>query len=132
MLAADRTIHRFTPAAGRLLNLLPSDVGRNIAAMNFKIDVPDLNQLLGMPSAHGDMRSSGAIDHRNFVTAVQARAGEAIFENLFGQIFAAYNAEAEVREKFWNAREQADAVNAMPACFLYEREHDLVSGSAFA
>ena len=83
-----------------------------------------------MRSARGDMRSGGAIDHRNFVTAVQARAGEAIFKNLVGQIFAPSHAEAELSKEFWNTREQADAVNAMSACFLYQREHNLVSGAA--
>ena len=83
-----------------------------------------------MRSTRRDMRNGGAIDHRNFVTAVQAWAGEAILENLVRQIFAAANAEAELSKEFWNTREQADAVNAMSACFLYQREHNLVSGAA--
>jgi two-component system CheB/CheR fusion protein len=46
MLSADLRIRRFTPAAERVLHLIPSDVGRPIGDLRLKIDVPDLQSLL--------------------------------------------------------------------------------------
>jgi two-component system CheB/CheR fusion protein len=39
-------IRRFTPSAGRLLNLLPGDIGRPIGNIKLAVDVPDLEPLV--------------------------------------------------------------------------------------
>ena len=44
ILGADRRIRRFTPAAERLLNLIPSDVGRPIGDIKTNIDAPELDR----------------------------------------------------------------------------------------
>src|SRR5262249_53425569 len=46
MLGSDLKIRRFTPQAERMLNLLPSDVGRPIGDFRLKIHVPDLEKLV--------------------------------------------------------------------------------------
>ncbi len=46
ILGADRRIRRFTPAAEKLLNLIPTDVGRPISDIKPNIDVPDLDRLI--------------------------------------------------------------------------------------
>jgi two-component system CheB/CheR fusion protein len=46
MLGSDLRIRRFTPAAGKILNLLPSDVSRPIGDLRPADDVPDLESLL--------------------------------------------------------------------------------------
>ncbi|HEY1207071.1 MAG: chemotaxis protein CheB [Bryobacteraceae bacterium] len=46
ILGADRRIRRFTPAAEKLLNLIPSDVGRPIGDIKPNIDVPELGGLI--------------------------------------------------------------------------------------
>ena len=45
MLGNDLRIRRFTPHAEKILNLLPTDVGRPISDFRLKINVPDLVQL---------------------------------------------------------------------------------------
>ena len=45
-LGIDLCIRRFTPAAGKLLNLLPGDVGRAIGNLKLPIEVPDLEALI--------------------------------------------------------------------------------------
>jgi two-component system CheB/CheR fusion protein len=45
MLGNDLHIRRFTPHAEKILNLLPSDVGRPMSDFRLKISVPDLVQL---------------------------------------------------------------------------------------
>jgi len=45
MLGNDLRIRRFTPQAEKVLNLLPTDVGRPLSDFKTKIDVPDLEQL---------------------------------------------------------------------------------------
>jgi two-component system CheB/CheR fusion protein len=46
MLGNDLRIRRFTPQAEKVLNLLPTDVGRPISDFKPKIEVPDLEQML--------------------------------------------------------------------------------------
>ena len=46
MVGTDLRIRRFTPAAGRLLNVMSSDVGRLITDLRLCIDVPDIEALL--------------------------------------------------------------------------------------
>ncbi|MBS3908497.1 MAG: SpoIIE family protein phosphatase [Actinobacteria bacterium] len=46
MLGNDLRIRRFTPTAERILNIIPSDVGRPIGDIRLKIDAPDLEQLI--------------------------------------------------------------------------------------
>ncbi len=46
MVGTDLRIRRFTPAAGRLLNVMNSDVGRLITDLRLCIDVPDLDAQL--------------------------------------------------------------------------------------
>jgi len=46
MVDSDLRLRRFTPAADKLLNLIPTDVGRPLLDINPNIEVPDLNDLL--------------------------------------------------------------------------------------
>jgi two-component system CheB/CheR fusion protein len=65
MLGLDGRIRRFTPAAARLMNLLPTDVDRPIRDIRFDLDVPDLVTLglesvdTGMPRTREVRESSG-------------------------------------------------------------------------
>ncbi len=45
MLGNDLRIRRFTPQAEKVLNLLPTDVGRPVSDFKPKIDIPDLEEL---------------------------------------------------------------------------------------
>jgi two-component system, chemotaxis family, CheB/CheR fusion protein len=47
MVGRDLRIRRFTPAAERLFKVIPSDVGRLITDLKLRVDVPDLEELLG-------------------------------------------------------------------------------------
>jgi signal transduction histidine kinase len=46
ILGSDLRIRRFTPAAEKVLNLIPGDVGRPIRDINFKIEIPNLERTL--------------------------------------------------------------------------------------
>lgn len=46
ILGRDLRLRRFTPAAERLLNLIPADVGRPIGDIKLRLNAPDVEQLL--------------------------------------------------------------------------------------
>ena len=46
MLGGDLHIRRFTPAAGKALNLISTDIGRSISDIKLGIDIPDLELLV--------------------------------------------------------------------------------------
>jgi two-component system CheB/CheR fusion protein len=46
MVAADLRVRRFTPTAEKLLNLIPTDVGRPISDIKPNIDCPDIDHLI--------------------------------------------------------------------------------------
>jgi two-component system CheB/CheR fusion protein len=46
MLGADLRIRRFTPAAEKLFNLIPSDIGRALSDLNLNVVIDDLETLL--------------------------------------------------------------------------------------
>lgn len=46
ILGNDLRIRRFSPMAERILNIIPSDIGRPIGDIRLKIDIPDLEQLI--------------------------------------------------------------------------------------
>ncbi len=46
MLSSDLRVRRFTPVAGRILNLIPGDIGRPITDLRPSIHVPDLGEMI--------------------------------------------------------------------------------------
>ena len=46
MLSSDLRIRRFTPTAGRILNIIPTDIGRPITDLRPAIHVPELGELI--------------------------------------------------------------------------------------
>jgi two-component system CheB/CheR fusion protein len=46
MLDGQLRIRRFTPAAEKLLNLIPTDLGRPIGDLKLNLDYPDLRHLI--------------------------------------------------------------------------------------
>jgi PAS domain S-box-containing protein len=54
LLGGDRRIRRYTPTAGKLLHLLPSDVGRPITDIRLRVDVPDIDELISETIQRGE------------------------------------------------------------------------------
>ena len=62
ILGGDLHIRRFTPAAEKLLNLLPGDVGRPISRIHMGVDLPDLDESIaqvmkGMPEVWREVQA---------------------------------------------------------------------------
>ncbi|MGH9444757.1 MAG: PAS domain-containing protein, partial [Terriglobia bacterium] len=63
MLSTDLLIRRFSPLAGEILNLIPTDVGRPITDIDINLGVPDLQKLMltvmrGGASHHQEVRDA--------------------------------------------------------------------------
>src|SRR5581483_8953425 len=72
MLSADLRIRRFTPMAGRILNLIPTDVGRPITDMRPLIHVPDLGELIRevLDNVTGQSRDVSDDDGRSYSMSI--------------------------------------------------------------
>ena len=68
ILDRDLKLRRFTPAAQRLLNLIPSDIGRPITDLRPRIDIPDWDPLLQRSA--GDARRAASRGARRRGTLV--------------------------------------------------------------
>jgi two-component system, chemotaxis family, CheB/CheR fusion protein len=77
MLSTDLRIRRFSPLAGQMLNLIPTDIGRPVTDIDIKLGVPDLQKLMltvvhGGGSHHQEVRDANgnwyAMELRPYVT----------------------------------------------------------------
>jgi two-component system, chemotaxis family, CheB/CheR fusion protein len=73
MLSSDLRIRRFTPTAGRILNIIPTDIGRPITDLRPVIHVPDLGELIGevLDSVTGQSRDVSDTEGRNYSMSIR-------------------------------------------------------------
>jgi two-component system CheB/CheR fusion protein len=73
MLSSDLRIRRFTPAAGRILNIIPTDVGRPITDLRPVIHVPNLGELIAevLDSVTGQSRDVSDNDGRTYSMSIR-------------------------------------------------------------
>ncbi len=73
LLARDLTVRRFTPLAGKLFNLLATDVGRSLASIRHNLDAPDLERLVGEVTTTRSAREREVCDKDGRWYALRAR-----------------------------------------------------------
>ena len=77
ILGGDRRIRRFTPAAERLLNLVPGDVGRPLSDVKAFVAVPELDRMISdvMDHAHIVERDIQGLDGRWYSLRMRPHKG---------------------------------------------------------
>jgi PAS domain S-box-containing protein len=62
MVGGDLRIRRFTPAAEKLLNLIPGDIGRSVTDIRLNLDVPDLEAIVNAVMGQGGAFERAVLD----------------------------------------------------------------------
>lgn len=94
MVNNDLRIRRFTPMAERILNLIPSDVGRRISDINPNIECPDLEKLMaesidGVATVEREVR-----DRQGATYALRIRPYKSIENRIDGAVLALFDIDA--------------------------------------
>jgi two-component system CheB/CheR fusion protein len=86
MLGPDLRIRRFTPAAERLFNLIPSDLGRSISDFKLEIDVPDLETLVTEVLGTGTARQRDVRDRKGRWYSLRLQPYRTLKEGIAGVV----------------------------------------------
>jgi two-component system CheB/CheR fusion protein len=104
IVASDLRIRRFTPMAERLLNLIPSDIGRPIGHIKPNIDCPDVEQMTLDVIESVVPREREVRDRQGHWLSLQIRPYKNLENRIDGAVLALFDVDAvrrhavEVRE----------------------------------
>lgn len=125
MVAADLKIRRFTPMAEKVLNLIPTDVGRPISDINPAIDVPDLEKLIAEAVDIVAIKEREVRDRAGRNYLLRVRPYKNVDNRIDGAVLALFDvgadrsAAADELAAARDAREFVDAVvNTVPVPVL--------------
>ncbi|HXE54223.1 MAG TPA: chemotaxis protein CheB [Tepidisphaeraceae bacterium] len=112
MVASDLRIRRFTPMAEKVLNLIPSDVGRPISDIKPNIDCPDLEQLITECVERVATKEREVRDRTGNWFSLRIRPYKNIENRIDGAVLALFDVDASRRQETHarEAREYADAL----------------------
>jgi two-component system CheB/CheR fusion protein len=86
MLGADLRIHRFTPQAQQILNLIPTDVGRPFRDINHNLNVPDLEQQVLEVINTLNVKEQEVQDHKGYWYYLRIRPYRTIENKIDGAV----------------------------------------------
>jgi len=112
MLGNDLRIRRYTSMAERILNIIPSDVGRPIGDIRLKIDVPDLEQLILDVIRNLSVKRQEVQDEEARWYSMQIRPYRTSDNKIGGAVIALFDIDQIKRslEKAEEARNYAQAI----------------------
>jgi hypothetical protein len=88
IVASDLRIRRFTPMAERVLNLIPSDVGRPIGHIKPNIDCPELEEQIGAVIERVVVREIEVRDRQGRAYSLRIRPYKNIENRIDGAVLA--------------------------------------------
>jgi two-component system CheB/CheR fusion protein len=112
IVASDLKIRRFTPVAERILNLIPSDIGRPISHIKPNINCPDLERLILNVIDTVEVRQQEVRDAQGRIYSLTIRPYKTVDNRIDGAVLSLYDTD-EIRrheEDAGEAREYAEAV----------------------
>jgi two-component system CheB/CheR fusion protein len=112
MVAGDLRVRRFTPMAEKVLNLIPTDIGRPISDIKPNIDCPDLEELIGEAIDSVNTIEREVRDRNGAWFALRIRPYKNVEKRIDGAVLALFDID-QARRKELEAREAkayADAI----------------------
>jgi two-component system CheB/CheR fusion protein len=108
----DLRIRRFTPMAERVLNLIPSDVGRPIGHIRPDIDCPDLEERVRKVVADVDPQVFEVRDRQGRWFSMQIRPYKSTDNRIEGAVLALFDIDAAKRHEVEidSARQYSEAI----------------------
>ncbi|MDF2387962.1 PAS domain-containing protein [Nostoc ellipsosporum NOK] len=112
MLGGDLRIRRFTPAAGRIFNLIPTDVGRPLSDINHNLNVPDLEQEILEVINTLNFKTQEVQDNENHWFDLRIRPYRTIDNKIDGAVVVLVDIDAIKRgvEQLRASRDYAEAI----------------------
>jgi two-component system CheB/CheR fusion protein len=112
MVAGDLRIRRFTPMAEKVLNLIPSDIGRPISDIKPNIDCPDLEKLITEAVDSVNTLEREVRDRNGNWFALRIRPYKNVENRIDGAVLALFDIDT-VRRKELEAREAMEYADAI-------------------
>ncbi len=127
ILDSERRIRRFTPKARRLLNVLPTDVGRPFEDITTNIDVADLDQQIAEVIESMTMKEQEVQDRQGHWYRLQIRPYKATDNRIEGAILSLVDIDAlkHLVENAQEANAAAERANHTKDDFLATLSHEL-------
>jgi two-component system CheB/CheR fusion protein len=94
IVANDLRIRRFTPMAERVLNLIPSDVGRPISHIKPNIDCPDLEHLITTAVDRVEPQECDVQDREGNWYSLRVRPYKSVDNRIDGAVLALFDIDA--------------------------------------
>jgi two-component system CheB/CheR fusion protein len=110
MLGPDLRIRRFTPAAEKMFNLIPADVGRPVTDIKLNINVPDLEQLLVQVVDSVTVKELEVQDREGRWYSLRIRPYKTLENKIDGAVLVLVDVDVLKRDQETLAR-QADALS---------------------
>jgi two-component system CheB/CheR fusion protein len=99
MLSSDRRIRRFSPGAQRLLNLVPSDVGRLMSDVRASIDLASLDSVITSVVDSLEMQQIDVRDRDGRAWLLRVRPYRTIDSKIDGAVLALHPAEPAKKKR---------------------------------
>lgn len=112
MVGNDLSIRRFTPEAGRILHLLPNDVGRPIRDLNIPVNVADLEKLILDSIDTVSIKEQQIRNGENLWYSVRIRPYKTMEKKIDGAVITLIDIESMKRteQKISKARDAAEDI----------------------
>ena len=136
MVTSDLRIRRFTPMAEKVLNLIPTDVGRPIGDIKPNIDLPDLESLITQAIDTVGPIEREAKDRQGVTYLVRIRPYKNLENRIDGAVLALFDVAMARRHDHGPADTHALlegllSVASEPILVLDERSHVVSANQAF-
>jgi len=113
MVTNDLRIRRFTPMAERVLNLIPTDIGRPIGDIKPNIDCPELEKMIAEAIDSVNIRESQCHDRHGNPLLLRIRPYKNVENRIDGAVLALFDLSQPTRPDGVNSDLKAAATNEM-------------------